>query len=158
MSGLFGSLANNVKALTAQSRAIETSGKNLANVNNPDYARQRVLLGDRGQVQTELGVQSLGVEALQIQQLRDTLLDRQVVREVSLSSNYTTQQAAYQNAQAALGQTIDRTGETTSAGTSGSSNGIGGSISDFFAAFQSFAASPTDAGERQTLIEKAGIM
>src|SRR5882724_2891616 len=158
MSGLFGSLANSVKALTAQSRGVETAGKNLANVNNPNYARQRVEFGDRGTIQTELGAQSMGIEAKQIEQLRDVLLDRQVVREVSVSSSYSTQQAAYQNAQAGLGQTIDQTGETSSVGTSGSSTGIGGSLNDFFAAFQSFAANPTDTGGRQTLLEKAGIL
>ena len=83
MSGLFGSLTNNVKALNAQSRAIETAGRNLANVNNPHYARQRVLFGDRGTVQTALGPQSLGLEALGITQLRDTLLDKQVLRETA---------------------------------------------------------------------------
>jgi len=158
MSGLFGSLQNSVKALAAQSSGLETAGKNLANVNNPNYARQRIVFGDRGVVQTELGAQSLGLEAKQIEQVRDVLLDRQVVREISLSNSYSTQQAAYQNAQAGLGQTIDSTGETGSVGTSGSSNGIGGSLDDFFASFQSFAATPTDAGARQTLIEKASIL
>ena len=42
MSGLFASLNSSVKALTAQSRAIETTGKNLANVNNTSYARDRI--------------------------------------------------------------------------------------------------------------------
>ena len=50
MSGLFASLNSSVSALTAHSRAVETAGKNLANVNNPAYARQRVIYGDRGTV------------------------------------------------------------------------------------------------------------
>ena len=78
MSGLFGALSNGVKALTAHSSAIETSGRNLANVNNANYARQRIVYGDRGTVQTKLGAQSLGLEAKSVQQLRDILLDRQV--------------------------------------------------------------------------------
>jgi len=158
MSGLFGALSNGVKALSAQSRAIETAGRNLANVNNADYARQRIVFGDRGTVQTPLGAQSLGIEALQIQQLRDTLLDRQVVREKSLLASYEAQQAAYQKAQASLGQTIDRAGETDTSGAASSGTGIAESISDFFNAFQSFAARPTDPGEKQTLIQKAGVL
>ena len=43
MSGLYASLNASVSALSAQSRAVETAGKNLANVNNPSYARQRVI-------------------------------------------------------------------------------------------------------------------
>ncbi|MBK9990296.1 MAG: flagellar hook-associated protein FlgK [Verrucomicrobia bacterium] len=158
MSGLFGELANGVKALTAASRSIETAGRNLANVNNSTYARQRVIYGDRGSVQTEIGVQSLGIEARQIQQLRDKLLDAQVVRESSLKSSYEAEQSAYQRAQADLGQSIDRSGATSTTGSEGSSNGIAQALSDFFNAFQSFAASPTDTGERQALIQKAGIL
>lgn len=158
MSGLFGELANGVKALTAASRSVETAGRNLANVNNTTYARQRVIYGDRGSVQTALGVQSLGVEARQIQQLRDSLLDAQVVRESSLLSSYQSEQTAYQRAQADLGQSVDRSGATSATGSTGSTNGIAQSLSDFFNAFQSFSASPTDMGERQALLQKAGIL
>src|SRR6185312_7446204 len=110
----------------------ETAGRNLANVNNPNYARQRIIFGDRGTVQTPLGAQSLGLEAKQVEQMRDFLLDRQVVREKSLLSSYETQQSAYQNAQAGLGQSIDRTGETDSSGAAGAGTGISESLSDFF--------------------------
>lgn len=156
MSGLFGSLASGVKALNAQSRALETAGRNIANVNNSNYARQRVVLGDRGTVLTAQGAQSLGVEARQVQQLRDLLLDRQVSREIALTSSLSSRQLAYQKAEAALGQSIDRSTNTTS--TSSSTGGVAGSISDFFSAFDSFATSPTDAGVRQTLFQKASVL
>lgn len=154
MSGLFTSLNASVKALNAQSRGIETAGKNLANVNNTTYARQRVLYGDRGTVQMPDGAQSLGLEALGTQQLRDSLLDRQVMREVSLSAAFTAQQQGYQRAQASLGEGI------SSASSTGASNtmGLGAAIGDFFNAFQSLAASPTDSGSRQTLLQKAAIL
>lgn len=156
MSGLFGNLASGVKALTAQSRALETAGRNLANVNNANYARQRVVLGDRGTVLTAQGAQSLGVEARQVQQLRDMLLDRQVSREIALTSSLSSRQFAYQKAEAALGQSIDRSKNIASA--SSSTGGVAGSISDFFSAFDSFATSPTDTGVRQTLLQKASVL
>jgi len=117
-----------------------------------------VIYGDRGSVQTEIGVQSLGVEARQIQQLRDSLLDGQVMRESSLLSSYEAEQSAYQRAQANLGQSVERSGAAGSTGTDGSTNGIAQALSDFFNSFQSFAASPTDTGERQALVQKAGIL
>ncbi len=89
MSGLFGSLQQSVQSLNAQSRGVETAGRNLANVNNANYARQRVVFGERGTVITPQGVQSLGIEAKSIQQLRDALLDRQLVREIGLSAALT---------------------------------------------------------------------
>lgn len=154
MSGLFGNLSSTVKALNAQSRAIEAAGRNIANVNNANYARQRVLLGDRGTVLTAQGAQSLGVEALQTEQLRDSLLDRQVTREVSLTSSLSARQSAYEKAEAALGQSIDRTSSTS---TIDSSTGLAGALGDLFSAFDSFATSPTDIGVRQSLLQTAGV-
>lgn len=158
MSGLFGSLSSGVRALTAQSRAVETAGRNLANVNNPHYARQRVVLGDRGTVFTPEGAQSLGLEALQIQQLRDDLLDRQTVREIGATTAFDTEAAAYERAQAGLGQQIGRTGEAASLGAAGSGNGLAESITAFFNSFQAFAARPTDLGERQSLVQQSATL
>ncbi len=155
MSGLYSTLNHSVKAITAHSRAIETAGKNLANVNNTTYARQRVVYGDRGTVQTPDGAESLGLEALGVQQLRDALIDRQVAREVSLSGYYEAQQSAYQRAQASLGQGIDR---TNAPGSGTTENGIGAALDNFFNSFQSLASSPTDDGRRSTLLQNASIL
>ena len=156
MSGLFASLSASVQALTAQSRALEISGKNLANVNNASYARQRIQFGDLGTVQTAQGPESMGLQALSVQQLRDALLDKQVMSESSLSSYYTTLQSAYQRAQASLGQTVSSS--TAANASSTTDSGIGAALSDVFNAFQSFAASPTDTGLRQALLQKTSIL
>lgn len=152
MSGLFAQLSSTMSALTAASRSIETAGKNLANVNNPDYARQRIVYGSRGEVKTPLGTESLGLEAVAIQQLRDALLDKQVMREDSTLASYQAEQSAYEKAQAALGQSIDQSS------SSGSTGGIAEALSNFFSSFQSFAASPTDVSKRQTLVQYAGVL
>lgn len=154
MSGLYTSLNTTVKALNAQSRGIDLSGRNLANVNNPNYARQRVILGDRGTVITPDGAQSLGLEALGVQQLRDSLLDRQVTREISLKAAFAAEQAALQRAQAGLGQGV----ASTSATNGDTTSGLDAALNDFFNAFQGLASRPTDVGERQTLLQKAGIL
>lgn len=158
MSGLFSTLGSSVKALNAHSRAIETAGKNLANVNNASYSRQRVLYGDRGTVITAEGAQSLGLEALAIQQLRDALLDKQVMRETALKAGFEAEQRALDRAQAGLGQNINRANAATAAGSNASTGGLAAAIDDYFNAFQSLASRPTDAGERQTLLQKAAIL
>jgi flagellar hook-associated protein 1 FlgK len=156
MSGLFSTLNSTVMSISAQSRAIETTGKNLANVNNPNYARQRVVFGDRGTVVTPQGAESLGLEALGIQQMRDQLLDLQVAREISRTAADTAEQSAYQRAQAGLGQSVDR---TTAAGNTGASdNGIGAAITNFFNSFQALSTNPTDSGQRATLLQTASIL
>ena len=154
MSGLFASLNSSVSALTAHSRAVETAGKNLANVSNPNYARQRVIYGDRGTVVTPDGARSLGLEVLGVEQLRDALLDRQVVRESARSAYYQAQQNGYQRAQAALGQDVASAG---SAGGTSSDTGIASALDGLFDAFHNFAANPTDTGHRQSLLQNASI-
>lgn len=158
MSGLFGTLSGNVKALNVHSRGVETAGRNLANVNNPNYARQRVVVGDRGTVMTPMGPQSMGIEARMIEQLRDRMLDQQVTREISLTSTLESQQAAYEKAQSALGQSISRAQDSGATNSSSGGQGIAESLTDFFTAFQGFAARPTDVGERQTLLQNAEIL
>ena len=53
-SDIFVSIHVNAIVKYTQSRGIEISGKNLANVNNTAYARQRVEFGDRGTIVTPL--------------------------------------------------------------------------------------------------------
>ena len=157
MAGLFASLNNSVQALQAQSRAIDIAGKNLANVDNPNYARQRVLLGSRGTIQTAQGPESMGVTALALEQMRDGLLAQQVMREIALAAGFSTEQQAYQRAEAGLGQSITGT-QMTSGSSSTGDNGLAAALDDFFNAFQSLATNPTDAGQRQTLIQSASIL
>jgi len=156
MSGLFGSLNSSVKGLNAQQAGVETAGRNLANLSNTNYARQRVIFSDRGTVQTAYGPQSLGIEAVGTLGIRDSLLDAQLVRELSLMAELEMGQSALKQAQAGLGQSIDRASGTSS--TTASSGGLSESLSDFFLAFEALAAKPTDTGERQTLLQKAEIL
>lgn len=157
MSGLYSSLNTTTMALSAHSRAIETAGKNLANVNNASYARQRVVYGDRGTVITPQGAESLGLEALSIQQIRDTLLDRQLMRETGLLGMYEAAQQSLQRAQAGLGQTIDGSADVGGASSS-STGGISAALDNFFNAFQALASRPTDIGVRQNLVQTASIL
>ncbi len=156
MSGLVSSLNQAVRALQAQSRGVETAGRNLANVNNADYARQRVVFGDRGTVLTPQGAQSLGIEAKAVQQLRDALLDRQLSREVARTADLESEDSAYAKAQAALGESIDRTQSADDVAASG--QGLSAVLTEFFNAFQAFSARPTDLGERQNLVQRADML
>jgi len=158
MSGLFTTLNATVQALNAQSVGLNITGKNLANVNNAAYSRETVLLGNGPSVQTPQGPQSTGLQVLGIDQVRDALLDQQVTREIALTSSYTTQQGILQNAQAGLGQNISNTTAASGTGSNAGTGGLAAAVDDFFNAFQGLAASPTDAGEKQTLVQKAGIL
>ncbi len=156
MSGLVSSLNQAVRSLQAQSRGVEIAGRNRANVNNPDYARQRVLFGERGMVVTAQGAQSLGIEAKSVGQIRDELLDRQLARELGRSAGLQAESDAYAKGEALLGESIDRTQSADEVAASG--QGLSAVLTEFFNAFQALAARPTDIGERQNLLQRADIL
>jgi flagellar hook-associated protein 1 FlgK len=150
---LFTCLSSGASALDAQSYALQITGKNLANVNNANYAREKVNMGTGPAIQTPLGYASPDLEAQSVTQIRNAFLDQQVAQEGSITSALTAEQSALQEAEAGLGETV-------SSGTSASASaGAGASLSSQLTglsnAFQSLAASPADLGAAQTVLGKA---
>ncbi|HLP06540.1 MAG TPA: flagellar hook-associated protein FlgK [Opitutaceae bacterium] len=156
MSGLFSSLYTTTNAMRTQTAALDIVGRNMANVNNPAYARQRVVLGDKGSVNTPLGAQSLGTEPVGIQQMRDTLLDRQVTEETANTRLIESQIKYLQQAQTALGQGLfsDSGAVDTITNNPDLPAGIAASIDAFFNAWQAFATEPSSIVTKQQLIAK----
>ena len=154
MLGLFGTLNMGARSLEAQQTAVEIAGQNLANVNNPAYARQRVQMQTSPTVSSTLGEQGTGVQITAIQQVRDALLDNQITGETSVGGYWNSQQSGLQSAQIGLGEYIDSTsGSATS--TSGTTSGIADDLSGLFSAFKSVATSPESLTDRQLLMSNA---
>jgi len=160
MSGLIGSLQNSSGALRVHSKGLEVAGKNLANINNRGYSKERVEIGDRGSIDTGIATESMGVEAMGLRQNRDSLLDKSVMREITSTSSLEAAKKVLESAETALGQFLDRTKDSTSiqnaSGASG--GGISDALTDFFNAWESFSVKPNDVGERQLLLAKAQIL
>ncbi len=162
MLGLFGILNLGTRSLSAQRQGVEVAGQNLANVNNPAYARQRVQLATSVTTIGESGPQGSGVDAVAIVHMRSAILDNQIQAEGSVRGSLESQQLALQYAQASLGAQIDRlaSGAEGAAAASGVGGGhsVGAGLSDLFAAFQSLSSNPTSMAERQTLLMKASTL
>jgi flagellar hook-associated protein 1 FlgK len=160
MSGLIGSLQNSSGALRVHSKGLEVAGKNLANINNRGYSKERVEIGDRGSIDTGIATESMGVEAMGLRQNRDSLLDKSVMREITSTNSLEAAKKVLESAETALGQFLDRTKDSTSiqnaSGASG--GGISDALTDFFNAWESFSVKPNDSGEKQLLIAKAQIL
>ena len=156
---LFGALSLATRSLATQRNGTEVAGHNLANVNTKGYSRQRVAIETALSVPSEMGPQGTGADAVGIYQLRDALVDRQIVNETSVRGAYESRQRALQFGQAALGQQIDRqaTGAEGAAAASGvgGQHGIAEDMSSLFSAMQSLSTSPTSVSERQVLAIKA---
>lgn len=159
MLGLFGMLNLGTRSLQTQRQGVEVAGQNLANVNNPDYARQRLAIQSSVTIASPLGPQGTGADAVAIIQIRSGILDNQIQAEASVRGALQSRQLALQYAQATLGTQLDR----LASGTAGSSaaQGVAGahSLADGFAglfnSFQSLSANPTSTAERQALLMKA---
>lgn len=147
------------RSMSVQRAGVEVAGQNLANVNNPAYARQRVAITSSVTIQGEAGLQGTGSEVVDIVSMRSAILDGQIQAEASIKGMLQAQQTALQYAQATLGTQIDRM--ATGAEGAAASQGVGGghsiadSLGELFNAFQSLSSNPTSIAERQTLMMKA---
>ena len=162
MLGLFGTLRLGTRALAAQRQGVEVAGHNLANVNNAAYARQRVSIQSTASSDGLTDPVGSGAEVVAIRQIRDQILDRQVITEGGVSGSLEAQQNALKTVQSLLGQSIDR-GNTGAGGTS-AADGVGGGqqlaagLTDFFNNFASLAAQPTSLPEREITLRRAATL
>jgi len=159
MIGLFGALELGQRSLQAQQQGVEVAGHNLANVNNPAYARQRLRIQTSVPVQVGPQIVGTGAQATAVVQLRNQFVDRQVQSEASITGYLEARQSILELAQANLGQVIDtQTSDPESATAAqgvGSQNGLAEGLSDLFNSFQSLASKPADPTERLILLQNA---
>jgi flagellar hook-associated protein 1 FlgK len=151
MVSLFGILNMAGQSLSVETDASAVTGQNLTNVNNPAYARQQVNMQTATPLQTTIGQEGTGVQAVSITEVRDALLDAQITAEDSVSGSLTSQQSALQNAEAYLNETLSG---STSAGTS-SPNGLTALFSSFYGSLQTLSADPSNVADRQAVVQAA---
>jgi flagellar hook-associated protein 1 len=157
MLGLFDILNMGARAMDAQQTAVEVTGQNLANVNNPAYSRQRVNLQTTPDVSAPGVTEGTGVEIANIQQLRDTFLDGQIRNEASVGGYWNSQQSALNEAQTQLGEFLTQgaTANSASSGDSASTQSLSTQLDGLFNAFESVATDPTSITQRQALVNQA---
>ena len=149
MSGLIGSILSTTNALKANQSAIETAGKNMANVNNSNYSRQRVEFGISG-----------GISESVITQMRDAIIDSKIVREESVNGSLESQAQIYEQLQLIFGEQITgdvSSPDTLNGSTTGENNtsGISAAISDFFNAMHGLSTDPDDIPAKAAVIAQA---
>ena len=159
MPGLFDTLNLATRALQAQQAGVTIAGQNLANVNNPAYARQRVNFQTSDPVAAVGGIIGTGVEVAGIQQIRNSLLDGQITDETSVSGFWTTSQSALENVQTELGEFLNGSSAATDGTASSSSStgvqGLSTQLDSLFSSFQAVATDPTSLPQRQALVSQA---
>lgn len=158
MLGLLGTLNLASQSMQTQMTGIEVTGQNLANVNTSGYTRQTVDIQTSPDIETDIGPEGTGSEAVSIQQAVDTLLNGQIQSQQSVNGYWNSQQSALQSVQDSLDEFLSSTSSSSSSSSSGettTSSGLSTLLNNVFNDFQSVATSPTSISARQTLISDA---
>jgi flagellar hook-associated protein 1 FlgK len=154
MLSLFGVLNMGGQSLSVQQEATAIAGQNLANVNNPAYADEQLVVQEATPLETTSGEEGTGVDAVSIASMRDALLDAQIAAEGSVTGSLTSQQSALQQAEAYLNEELSGTsGSSDSAAPS--SNGLTADLSNFFSSLQTLSTDPGNISDRQAVIQSA---
>ena len=119
MLGLFGTLDLASRSLATQQEGTAVAGQNMANVNNPAYARQQLVVQTSPPLETTAGEEGDGANVVSITEVRDRLLDNQIQSENSATGSFTAQQSALQEAETYLGEQITNTSGASASSTGG---------------------------------------
>ncbi len=138
------------RSLAAQQQGTAVAGQNMANVNNPAYAREQANIQTSVPIETPAGEEGTGADVVSITEVRNSLLDNQIQSESSVTSSFAAQQSALQNAETFLGEQLSA---SSTSGTSASSpDGLASMLSNLFDAFSSMT---TGAGDAGTVVQRA---
>jgi len=159
MAGIFSSLSSTARSLQTHSLNVQQAGKNIANINNKGYARQRVDVGTTGTVQTPAGPTTGPLVATGMSHIRDVFIDRQILGETAYHSSLEAKDFRLKQALANFGDTIDRAGDAQFIDdVVQSGGGLRGAIDYFFNSFEALSARPNDATTRQVAFQSAENM
>jgi flagellar hook-associated protein 1 FlgK len=139
MIGLNGSLSIASEALSAQYAGLEVANNNIANANTPGYTRQVVSLSSAASLQNGVSVDE-GVTYNGYISVRDEVLNLAINAKTSDNSSLTAQSAALTQVNTAF---------------SGTTSGIGASISTVFSDLSALSTDPSDPSARQAVLTDA---
>ncbi|MBI4658803.1 MAG: flagellar hook-associated protein FlgK [Verrucomicrobia bacterium] len=157
--GLIGAMELAKRGIDTNRQGIELIGHNLSNISNPAYARQRLKVQTSDALPSPSGPIGTGSKVTAIEQIRDQLLDNQIVSETGVSSYLEARRKALELAEVNLGQQLDRQASTPEGAAA--SLGVGGQfgivegLSDFFNSMQALSTNPNSTADRQVVVLRA---
>lgn len=149
--GLSVGLDTAVKALRAHQLAVDVASHNIANAQTPGFSRQRVLLrpigvdgSDHFSRDALLGKAGYGVEARDVNRVRDIFLDFQVRQAMAAKSENSSLSEALTQAEVVFNDPTD--------------DGLGALIGKFWAAWHDVVTQPESAAARTTLVHSTSTL
>jgi flagellar hook-associated protein 1 FlgK len=141
MGTLSAGLNISLQSMLAEQSAIETTSNNIANVNTPGYARQRVDLAETPPVQLGHLTFGTGVQVENVTSLRDSILDLRVNQETQQQGKLDSFLGSAQQIQALFNETTG--------------SGLQSSLTAFFSSLSQLSANPSDLNVRQGVLTAA---
>lgn len=141
---LNGILTTGTSGLEAYQAALAVTSNNVSNSSTPGYTRERADLVTAPSVNLTPGQFGDGAAVLNVDRLRDTLLDGNARQELGLQAKYNQMASTGTSVESVFGDPTNPT--------------LNSDLNNFFAAYNSLTTSPEDLGVRQTVISDAQTM
>lgn len=158
-SGLIGSIYKNAQALNYHQRNVEINGNNLANVNNPEYARQRTILKNGYMTGSRYGLETSAIQSDGLEHLRDQLLDKQIIKQIATTESLKEQADLVNLMTAVISEEIRRAEEPQSLDGASEeqidTGTITRAIDRFFNAWHELSADPNNIAAKQVVYSEA---
>jgi flagellar hook-associated protein FlgK len=159
---MLGEIIKNTEALRYHAKSAEIAGKNLAHVNDENYARQRVLAREGLMYNGQGGLNTSAIEAGGLDHSRNELIDKRLFNEFGQTASLEAQQEILKLLQAALGEKIDRQsidgGLDDEHDSNLSAGGLARAMDDLFNAFQELSSSPDTTVASQEVFNKLNTL
>ena len=159
---MLGEIVKSTEALRYHAKSAEIAGKNLAHVNDENYARQRVLAREGLMYNGQGGLRTSSIESGGLDHARNDLIDKRLFKEFGETAALESQEEILKLLQAALGEKIDRQAVDGGLDDEHQSNlsagGLARAMDDLFNAFQELSASPDTSVASQEIFNKINIL
>ncbi len=141
MASIFNALNIGYSGLKTSQIAIDTTGHNIANAQNPDYTRQRVVISPNDALNTTPGDIGLGAKITEIVRIHDEFVYRRL-KSSSQNNEYASFRRDVMNEVSTFFPEIDK-------------NGIYSGLSNFFDAWSNFSKNSDDSSLKIDLAQQA---
>ncbi len=144
MVGLFSSLELAKKSLMTEQFVFHIIGHNIANVNTPEYSRQRVELGVVKPFQLGNRTVGVGVDVLGVHGVRDKYLEYQIQKEIQGRGKASYMSGSFKIVEAIFQEQTD--------------TGISKIMHNFFNSWNDLTVNPTGLPERTTVLNNGKVL
>ena len=148
MGSTFGGLEIGKRGLAVHQQALNTTGHNISNADNPNYARQRVTMQSMDPLYNPSlnrasgkGQVGQGATISQIERIRDSFYDDQMVEAVNLEHYWSTKQAYFDQIEKVLNEPSD--------------NSLRSLADNFWRSWQDLAELPSKESHRRVVLQTA---